>query len=313
MFRDDFNASPGAAFSGQGIGGPGLASQFNSLLASSFASFAQSFVPAENINTGEAMRYRESLLAQVQYSFSRKSSVTIAESFGLLHFNVPGFQNSEMLDVQAGYDYQLDTRNSIAILASYGRIFYTGTGRYTTDYAGALAYGRRITGKLAFQAAAGPQQIQMVAPNGVGNFHLWFASVNSELTYAWRRSGISFSFARGLTAGSGLFLGATSDTATAAGHYQFSRNWTGSINGGYSLNYSLVPAGATSIQFNNWFAAANLGRTLGSHVAVNFHYGALQQNNPSICSVTTCGGNGLQQSVGMSVNWHLLRVGREGR
>ena len=33
-----------------------------------------------------------------------------------------------MVDGQAGYDYLLDPANSIAILASYGKIDYTGTG-----------------------------------------------------------------------------------------------------------------------------------------------------------------------------------------
>ena len=313
LLRDDFTASPGAAFSGQGMGGPGLASQFSALLGGSLASFAQSFVPSENINTGAAMRYRESVLGQAQYSFSRRAELTFAASIGLLHFNVPGFQNSEMLEAQAGYDYLLDPWDSIAILASYGKINYTGTGKSTTDYVGALAYGRRITGKLAFQAAVGPQEIQMAVPSGSGNFHLWFVSANSALTYARRRGGVSFSFVRGLTGGSGLFLGATSDTATASGQYQLTRHWSGSINGGYSLNYSLVPAGATSIQFNNWFAGANLGRQIGSHLAVNFNYGALQQNNPTGCTLLTCGGNGLQQSVGISLNLHLLPVGKEGR
>jgi hypothetical protein len=314
LIRDDFNASPGATFSGQGIGGPGLASQFTSLLGGSLTSFAQSFLPSENINTGEAMRYRDSVLGQAQYSFSRRAEVTFAASYGLLHFTVPGFQNSEMLDVQAGYDYLLDPWDSIAILASYGKIDYTGTGKYTTDYVGALAYGRKVTGRLAFQAAVGPQEIQMTVPGGgVGNFHLWFVSANSSLTYKRRRGGVAFSFVRGLTGGSGLFLGATSDTATASGQYQLSRHWSGSINGGYSLNYSLVPAGGTSVQFNNWFAGANLGRQIGSHVAINFNYGALEQNNPTGCTVATCGGTGLQQSVGMSLNWHLLPVGKEGR
>jgi hypothetical protein len=98
-----------------------------------------------------------------------------------------------------------------------------------------------------------------------------------------------------------------------SGQYQLSKHWSGSVNGGYSLNNSLVPAGVQSIQFNNWFAGANLGRQLGTHLAINFNYGALEQNNPSICTVATCGGSGLEQSVGMSLNWHLLPVGKEGR
>jgi hypothetical protein len=168
-----------------------------------------------------------------------------------------------------------------------------------------LAFGRRITGRLAFQVAAGTQDIMTQHPGGVGNFHLWIPSVNSALTYERRRSGLSLSFTRGLTAGSGVYLGATSDTVAASAHYQFTRHLTGSVNAGYSVNINLAPAGATTTQFDNWYVGANLARTLGTHARINFNYGATQQNNPLLCLVANCGANGLQQTVGMSINWHL--------
>jgi len=314
LLRDDFTASPGAAFSGQGMGGPGLAAQFSSLLGASLNNFAQSFQPTETINTGAAMRYRDSVLGQAEYSFTRRSAITFSGSYGLLHFANAGYISSTLMGAQAGYDYLLDPSNSVAILASYGKIDYTvtgspaiGNGNSTTDYMGALAYGRKITGRLAFQVAAGPQEIQAALPGGVGNFHLLSVSVNSGLTYEWRRSGVSFTYARGLTGGSGVFLGATSNTASATAHYRFTRYWTGSVNGGYALNDSLVPVGVATVQFDNWFVGANLGRRVGARAQINFNFGAMKQSNPATCTVAICGGNGLQETFGMSVNWHLLR------
>jgi hypothetical protein len=321
LLRDDFMASPGAAFSGQGMGGPGLASQFSTMLGASLNNISQSFQPTETINTGAAMRYRNSVLGQAEYSFSRRSAFTFSGSYGLLHFPGTGYFSSAMIDGQAGYDYLLDPSNSIAILASYGKIDYTGsgtaatgttkigTGNSTTDYVGALAYGRKITGRLAFQLAAGPQEILFSGPGGVGNFHLLFVSVNSALSYERRRSGVSFTYVRGLSGGSGVFLGATSNTFSGTAHYSFTRFWTGSLNGGYALNNSLARAGTATTQFDNWFVGANLGRRVGLHAQINFNYGALRQNNPGTCTVATCGGNGLQQTFGMSVNWHLRPAG----
>ena len=204
VFRDIFVASPGAQFSGQGIGGPGLAAQYSSLLGSALNSVGQLFQPTESINTGQAMRYENSILGQAEYSFSRRSALTFSGSYGLLDFTNAGYFNSTMFNAQAGYDYLLDPSNSIAILASYGRIDYSGTGtggtgtitsgtgEFTTDYVAALAYGRKITGRLAFQVAAGPQEIYLNGAKGIGNAHLLFASVNSALTYQRRRSGLSF-------------------------------------------------------------------------------------------------------------------------
>ena len=321
LLRDDFTASPGAAFSSQGMGGPGLASQFSSILGAALNSFGQQFQPAETVNTGSALRYRNSILGQVEYSFSRRSAFTLSGSYGLLYFTGAGYFNSTMLDGQAGYDYQLDPSNSIAILASYGKIDYTGTGTSATgistigtgnsvqDYMGALAYGRKITGRLAFQVAAGPQEILFHGAGGLGNFHTLFVSVNSALTYERRRSGVSFSYGRGLTGGSGVFLGATSNTFSASTHYQFTRYWAGSINAGYALNNSLPHAGAPPTQFDNWFVGGNIGRRVGPHAQVNFNYGATRQTSPATCLVANCGGTGLQQTFGLSFNWHLRPAG----
>ncbi len=318
LFRDDFTASPGAAFTGQGMGGPGLASQYSTLLGASLYSFAQAFQPTETINTGADMRYRNSILGQLEYSFSRRSALTLSGSYGLLQFSGSGYFNSTMMNAQAGYDYLLDPSDSIAVLGSFGRINYTGTvnstngsGTSTVDYVGALAYGRKITGRLAFQVAAGPQDILWSTP--AGNFQLVFVSVNAALRYERRRSGVSFTYVRGLSGGSGVYLGATSNTFTGSAHYQLTRHWTGSVNGGYAINTSLPTAGVATTQFDNWFAGANLGRQLGTHAGVNFNFGASEQNNPANCPVVSCGGTGLQETFGVSLNWHLLPVGEAAR
>ena len=90
-------------------------------------------------------------------------------------------------------------------------------------------------------------------------------------------AGFLFTYMRGLSAGSGVFLGATSNTFSGTAHYQFTRFWTGSVNGGYALNNSLAPAGAATTSFNNWFIGANLGRQIGPHAQINFNYGLQRQ------------------------------------
>ena len=309
LFRDDFTASPGAAFTGQGMGGAGLVTEFSSILGNSLNSFAQVYLPSETINTAQVLRYRESVLGQAEYSLSRRSALTFSGSYGLLHFTQAGYVNSTLVGAQAGYDYEIDPFDSFALLGSYGSINYSGTSNSTTDYTVELAYGRKVTGRLAFQVAAGPQEIHSASTGPLGSFTLYFAAVNSALTYQRRRSSFSFNFARGLTGGSGIFEGATSDTASVGVQYQFTRNWAGSANAGYAVNNSLAPAGTSSIQFDNWFFGANIGRPIGTRTRINFNYGASDQQNPSSCTLVTCGGNGLQESVGVSLNFHFLPVG----
>jgi hypothetical protein len=305
--RDNFVASPGAVFTGSGMGGPGLIGEFSSTLANSLNTVGQSFQPSETIQTGQAMRYMNAVVGEAEYSFSRRSAFTVSGSYGLLHFTDPGYIDSHMFNAQAGYDYLLDPKNSVAVLASYGKIDYTETSNSTVDYLADLAFGRKITGRLAFQAAAGPQQIRVTSA-AIGNFQLWTWSANTALTYERRRSGISVAFVRGLTGGSGVFFGARSNTFSGSLHHQFTRFWSASVIGGYALNTSLAPTGAATSSFNTWLLGANVGRQLGRHAQVGFNYGLLKQVNPAVCPVTSCGVAGFQQSFGMTVNWHLFPI-----
>ena len=307
ILRDDFIASSGAAFTGTGMGGPGLASQSFSTPGFSLSNFGQAFLPSQTIETGNVMRYMNSVLGQAQYSLSRRSTVTFSGSYGLLDFTGGGYISSRTLNAQVGYDYQIDPKNSVAILASYGKIRYPGTADTTTDYRGGLAYGRKITGRMAFQLSLGPEQIRSM--NATGNSQLFLLSVNSGLSYAWRRSNASISFTRGLTSGSGVLMGASSDVFSTWASRQFTRFWTGSVSGGFALNNSLPSAGAATARYEDWFFGANLGRQLGRHMQVNFNYGFVRPSSPAVCPVASCGVNGFQQTFGMTLNWHLRPAG----
>jgi len=304
LLRDDFVASPGAAFTGTGMGGPGLIAQLSSTFGATLNSIGQAFIPNETIETGNANRYRNTVLAEAEYSFSRRSAFTFSGSYGILQFNEAGFVNSRMLNAQAGYDYLLDPKDSIAIVASYGDISFPGLANTNAkDYSAGVAFGRKITGRMAFQVEAGPQLIHTGA--GTQQFDRWFESVSSAVTYDRRRSGISFNYVRGLSGGSGVYAGATTNAFTASAHRQFTRNWTGTATGGYALNRSLGPAGAPTTSFNNWYVGANLARRVGRQANMNFLYGLQKQDNPSTCPVANCGATGFQHSFGMTVNWHL--------
>ena len=225
-----------------------------------------------------------------------------------MHFTDAGYIDSRMVNAQAGYDYLLSPKNSIAVLGSYGKINYTGTSLSTTDYAAHLAFGRKITGRLAFQAAGGPEQIRS---SGIGNgsFQLWTWSVNSALTYERRRSGVSVGFVRGLSGGSGVLFGAKSNTFSGTVHHQFSRFWSGSANGGYAFNSGLAPAGAPSFNFNTSYMGANVSHQMGRHMELGLNYSLVKQSNHPVCPVVGgCGTASLQELFGMTVNWHLRPI-----
>ena len=306
--RDDFVASPGASFTGSGMGGPGLLGQFSSALPGGLPAVAQGIAPSETIQSGQAMRYEDMILGEVEYSFSRRSAFTFSGSYGLLHFPDAGYIDSHNINGRVGYDFQLDPRNSIAVLASYSKIDYAGTTNSTVNYLASLAYGRKIAGRLSFQATGGPSEIRSTG-TGNGNFQSLTWAINSALRYELRRTGYSLSYSHGLTGGSGVLFGANSDTMSASVHRQFTRFWAGSANGGYAFNKSLAPTGVATFHFTNWFIGGSIGRQLGRHAHLGLNYGLQQQNSPAVCPVANCGSTGLQQTFGMTVNWHLRPAG----
>jgi hypothetical protein len=307
VFRDDFLISPDAAFTGAGMGGPGLLQQFSYTNDSFLSTLSQTFVPAETIQTGLVKRTRNTALAQAEYSLSRRTAFTLTGSYGLLHFGQAGFISSHMLDLQAGYDYLLDPKNSIALMGSYGKIDYTGSPISTAGSKGELAFGRKVTGKLAFQIAAGPEVIQS-AGSANGSFQVTTWSMDSSIKYDRRRSGAALAFSRALTSGSGVFFGSISDTFNGSVNHQFTRHFSGSATGGYAFNTSLVPAGVTATTFTTWFLGANMGGQLGRHTNLTVNYGLQKQNSPSTCPVASCGVTGYEHTVGTTLNWHLRPI-----
>jgi hypothetical protein len=289
------------------MGGPGLVGQFSSANQNSLSNLAQGFAPSQTIQTGQATRYLYTALGEAEYSFSRRSTFTLTGSFGLLKFIDPGYVNSHMVSAQAGYDYLLDPKNSIAILASYGNIDYIGTATSTVDYRAQFAVGRKITGRLAFQVAGGAEQIHVSGTTN-GNFQVLTWTVNSALKYERRRSGVALAYSRGLTNGSGVYFGATSNTFTGSLHHDFTRSLSGSINSGYAFNKGLTPVGVTATSFNNWFVGANLNRRLGRYLQAGLIYGLQEQTTPVVCPVASCGIPGYGQTFGVTVNWHLRPI-----
>jgi len=301
--RDDLLFSPGASFGGSGMGGPGLLGQFASA-NSSLSEIGSTFVLGQTIYTGRVNRLRNTALAGAEYAFSRRAVMTFTGSYGVLHFLDPGFIDSQNITGQVGFDYQLDPRNSVALIGGFGRTDYRGSPFVTDNYLTQFAYGRKITGRLAFQIAAGPTLIRL-RNTGVGNVQQWVLGLNSALSYEQRRGGYSFSYTHGFSGGSGVFLGGTAHVVGANMHRRLTRFWTANLNTGYAWNTTLDGSGTTPFVIQAWYGGANLGHQLGRHMYVAFNYGAQRQSGAAACPLLSCGGSGLQQNFGVMLRWHL--------
>jgi hypothetical protein len=303
-FRDDMSFSPQATFGGLDTGGPS-----NYALNSLLSSIQPSLAPGQTILTGRSSRLDNTALGEVDYALNRRSSVTFTGSYGLLHFLGPGYIDSQVVSGRAGYNYSLSPRDQISVIYGYSRTSFRGIpGTIDTDMA-QLAFGRKVTGRLAWQVAGGPQILRY---NGFGTSatHQLSWNVNSALSYAMRRTGYSLTYSHGMTSGSGVIFGAETNNITASISHSFTRFWSGGIEGGYALNSYLHTTSTTTGRFSNWFGGLNLGRQVGRHMWFSLNYGFQEQNaNGVVCQVASCGFAGLRQVVGITMRWHPMPFG----
>ena len=307
--RDDLVLSREATFGNLFTGSAGLASQTLAL-----TSVEPTLSPSETILTGTATRLSNTATGELDYSPSRRSTLTFAGSYGLLHFFDPTLVGTNSFDGRVGYDLALGAKNSIGIIYDYNFTDFSATPSQLQTHWFQLAFGRKITGRFAFQISGGPQLLRLSNFGPVSGQH-WSWGLSGALSYQMTRAtGYSLSYFHAVTSGSGVFFGAESDVATGVATHQFTRVWSASVNGGYARNINAAPSPMLSNRFDNWFAGATVGRKLGREFVFGLSYTFQQQTNSvGQCPVVNCGlaGGPARHFASVSLQWHPLGIQRE--
>jgi hypothetical protein len=301
---DQFSYSPNSLFGGAGTGGPGL--------------LAESGPPSSTLNptygvnntilTGQTRLLNNSVVAEIQYNLSLRSSFTVTGSYGVLDYLGAGYISSHDYVLSGGYNFTFTPKDTIDVTYSLTETHYTGLPEGTNYQQVDFGYTRQVSGRLVFQISAGPELIAFhdYTPS-VGNTVTW--NLNTGVQYRLRRSSLDANFTRGANAGSGVFLGSISDTASGGVNHQFSRFLVGAVTFGYSLNDTLTNTPGVADQYHNWFTGASLGRQLGRHAHVSVNYGAQQQPFGGVCPVSNCGTDRVLQTIGVALDVHLRPLG----
>jgi hypothetical protein len=269
-----------------------------------------SLVSSGTIQTDLARQLHDTALGEVDYARSRRTTLTFVGSYSLARFLDPGYINSENIDARVGYNYALSAKNSIGVTYDYNRINFADTRDRLQDQSVQLAFGRKVTGRLAFQIAAGPQLLTF-ANFGPSILRELSWSAFSAMSYQWHGTGYSLSYFRSASAGSGVYLGSTGETVTVSVNRQITRSWSASLNGEYAINKALLPAAGFASQFDDWFASAKLNRQIGPQIRVSVNYAYQQQTSRGgACPVSSCSLPGSFSQLGVNLQWHPLARGR---
>lgn len=283
---------------------------FNSGLAGAglnLVNVSPQFILDQTIFTTHAQRFSNTVLGEVEYKFSSRSSITATGAYEILHFSGASFLNSNNAVFRTGYNHNFTARDSMALVYGFSRFRFGGSLQNIDDHSVQLAYGRRITGRLALQLSAGPEIHWVSNPlSGSGGQLTWTAQ--SGLQYRLRRSTLAVSYAKYLASGSGVLNGAQAHTVQMTVTQRLSWMWSGSLDAGFARNTALQGTTTqTNAAFNSWYGGFNLIRLLGRHTNLYFNYYLQRQTTTTSAPCITggvCSPSLLRHHFGVGVNFH---------
>jgi hypothetical protein len=269
------------------------------------------FNPGQSIFSAIGPRYTNTAGVQLNYVLSKRSSLTFGGIYSILRFTDPGNIESNDYFGNLGYNYQISRLDTIGVVYRYGAYHYIGTPQAIGDQSIQLAYGRKITGRLALQLTGGPEISHFRIPQGTQNTTRYVAGTGSAtLTYTLQKGSFSVNYYHGVTPGSGVFLGATTDQVTATASRSLTRVWSGNANLGFSRNHSLN-SGQNSGQiglnsnYDTFYGGASVARALGRSANFSLGYTAYyEQASGAVCTGTSCAPSFTTHQISIGLSWH---------
>ena len=277
---------PGGSFGGGSIGSVGIQPRINNLAI---------------IDATQAFSPRSTVVAAVGYDYT--DFLKNAQSSLLLI-------NSQMSSAQFGYDYLLNRHDRISAVYAYQSFHFPRAGSGNINaHQWHLLYSHRISGRLNLVLGGGPQLTifhhpLIAIPNKIT------ASGRAQLSYqASLRTSTQVSYMHYTSSGSGFFAGASTDLVHASWNQLAGRNWTFTVNAGYSHNSQLQASslGASAAKtYNYWYGGSSIRRQLGRYFGafVSYQYSDIRFNTSVCTNLGTCGTSSGQNVGLVGIDWH---------
>jgi hypothetical protein len=326
--RDSFSYLPEGTFGGAygSLGSQGIGSLGNS----SFNVFINGGAFA---SLGIVPRLLNVSVADVSQYLTPKSAVTAEAGYAVTHFygNDPNtgtpYLNSTQITAQVGYNRLLTAHTQVAVEYGYqGFDFSTFASAFHSHIVEAMI-GHRISGRMDFVAAAGPQitditnefcsvlnapPSQCVADKGtlipVKDRRIGVAG-QARLRYRFPKTSLDLSYQRYITSGSGFFAGSQSDVVRVGASRPITRVWGAFVDMGYARNsreqVGPVAAGIPGSIFNYGFAGFAVHRSIGHdfHVFGSYQFNELSFDHSFCVAGTACSRIANRHVVSVGLDW----------
>jgi len=174
----------------------------------------------------------------VAYRTSRFATTGVAYNFTHYDFT-KGFGASDIHTVQFAQSFRMGRSWELGLKVGGSRVETLGLLSVTVDPVITAITGQTQTLEAIYRI-------------------IWVPSIEGTLTRSFRRASLTFSYARGVTPGNGVYLTSRTETADAGFSYTGIRKWNLGVSGGYT-NY-----GSLSRQLGNYS-----GYTVGGGATYN--------------------------------------------
>jgi hypothetical protein len=301
---DRFSYLPQTSFGfggGTNLGIPGVGGS----LGNTIPGLGGNYIPNQSIFGGVGAMYNNAAALQATYALSRRGSVTVSGSYGILNFVERGNVDSNTTVGSIGYNYALSPNDTLGLVYRFSSYQFPGSPQAYTDNVLSVAYGRKLTGHLALRLFAGPEVTNYRIPIGTASRKTGF-SASATLTYGFQRSGFSLSYIHGLSGGSGVLVGSNLDQATATASRRLTRVWSGNVNFGYARNSTVGGSSQfSSPTYDSWFVGGGVSRPIGRNFSFGFAYTAnIGSFTQAGCTGAVCNSTNVYQTVNVNFQWH---------
>ncbi len=304
QFFEQFSFLPQSSF---GFGGTsGLASPgITGSLGAPLPGLQSTLVPGQTILTAAGLRYSATSGVQLIYEVSARGLLTIGGVHGLLRFINSGNFGNDTETLNVGYNYAITRKDTVGLVYRFSAYHYPGNPQALGDHVAQFVYGRRITGRLGLTLAGGPDVTTFRVPIATSTRRV-SGTTTAALIYAFPRSSVTLNYTHGISSGSGVFSGASTNLLGATWSRQLTRVYNGSLNFQYAKNGQITSAvGRASPSYNTWLVGAGLSRPLGRSADFSFGYQAqIQGANSAVCIGANCSANHTAHQVFLSFQWH---------
>jgi hypothetical protein len=301
QFFDEFAYLPTTQFGFGGLSGIGVPG-IGGTLTPGGPGLGDPFVPDQSVLSSNGPRYSNSLATQATYELSRRGSITLVGSYGILRFTESGSIGNDDAIGSIGYNYALSKKDTLGVLYRFTTYHFMGFSQALGNHVFNLAYSRRITGRLAFALFGGPEITTFRIPIGTSTQRI-DGAFGANLSYAFKNGGVNFGYTRGTSGGSGVLVGSTEDRVNAGGTRHLSRLWTAHGNLGFGRIHAFAPSNAPSSPgYDSYYFGAGVERPLGRNASLSLGYTAfVQERNDAACA--GCG-TSTQHQISVGFQWH---------